>query len=342
LSEFYIVPGSAIGDILADCRDRVLDIVREVYLLHHQGRTVNPNSYFLRFPDRPRDRVIALPAYVDGTINKIGIKWIASFPGNLGTGLDRASAVIVLNDSETGYPVACLEGAQISAHRTAASAALAAKLLSGDAQQASQQGGAQGGAQAGRLAFVGGGVIARNILEYLLAVDFPMTEITCFDVTADRARSFMEQAAVLTGVPVRQAECVAQAVECDTVVFATTSAAPHVDLNTPLRPGQLLLHISLRDLAPELLLNAYNIVDDVDHCLRAGTSPHLAEQLTGTRDFVTGTLGGILAGEVRLAADRPVIFSPFGLGSLDLAVGSFVLDAANRRGTAMAIPGFFR
>jgi N-[(2S)-2-amino-2-carboxyethyl]-L-glutamate dehydrogenase len=328
LSEFHVVSGASVANILADGKDQVLDAVRQAYLLHHQGRTVNPNSYFLRFPDRLRDRVIALPAYVDGTINQIGIKWIASFPDNLAIGLERASAVIILNDSATGYPVACLEGSKISAHRTAASAVLAATELACDAQ-------------AGRLAFVGTGVIARTILAYLRAVDFPMAEVTCFDIAADRAREFMTYATALTEAPVREAECIGQAIECDTVIFATTTSVPYVDADVKLRPGQLLLNISLRDLPPELLPDAYNIVDDIDHCLRAGTSPHLAEQLTGSRDFVTGTLGGVLAGEVRLAADRPVIFSPFGLGTLDLAVGSLVLAEARRRGVALAIPGFF-
>jgi N-[(2S)-2-amino-2-carboxyethyl]-L-glutamate dehydrogenase len=84
------------------------------------------------------------------------------------------------------------------------------------------------------------------------------------------------------------------------------------------------------------------VVDDVDHCLKAGTSPHLAEQLSGGREFVTGTLGGVLAGDVRLGPERerPVIFSPFGLGVLDLGVGSYVLAQALRRDTAMAVPGF--
>lgn len=328
LSNFHVVPGSVIDDILADSKEHVLNIVRETYLLHHQGHTVNPNSYFLRFPNKPRDRVIALPVYVNGSVNRIGIKWVSSFPDNLLSGLSRASAVLIINDSETGYPVACLEGAQISAARTAASAALAAKLLARDTQM-------------GRLAFVGTGVIARSILEYLDEASFPVSEVTCFDLAADRARAFMAQVAAVTDAPVYQADLIDEAIECDTVVFTTTAAEPYVGADTKLRPGQLILNISLRDLAPELLLNSDNVVDDVDHCLRAGTSPHLAEQLSGTREFVTGTLGDVLSNDVTLAPERPVIFSPFGLGSLDLAVGSYVLAEACRRGTALPIPGFF-
>ena len=52
-----------------------------------------------------------------------GIKWIGSFPDNVARNVPRASAVLLLNDFETGYPFACLEAAQISAARTAASAA---------------------------------------------------------------------------------------------------------------------------------------------------------------------------------------------------------------------------
>jgi ornithine cyclodeaminase len=47
----------------------------------------------------------------------------------------------------------------------------------------------------------------------------------------------------------------------------------------------VVLHISLRDLAPEILLASANIVDDIEHCLKANTSPHLTEQLIGNRDF---------------------------------------------------------
>jgi len=102
-----------------------------------------------------------------------------------------------------------------------------------------------------------------------------------------------------------------------------------------------VLHVSLRDLAPEILLASANVVDDVQHCLQANTSPHLAEQLTGNRDFLDGTLDDVLAGRVRLPAGRPAVFSPFGLGVLDLAVGKYVYDEAARSGQLHLIDGFF-
>ena len=47
-----------------------------------------------------------------------------------------------------------------------------------------------------------------------------------------------------------------------------------LDPNT-FKAGQVVLNISLRDIAPEIILNACNVFDDVEHCMKANTSPHL-------------------------------------------------------------------
>jgi ornithine cyclodeaminase/alanine dehydrogenase-like protein (mu-crystallin family) len=103
----------------------------------------------------------------------------------------------------------------------------------------------------------------------------------------------------------------------------------------------VVLHISLRDLAPEILLASTNIVDDVEHCLKADTSTHLVEQRTGSRDFLAGTLVDVLTGRVTVSADRTVVFSPFGLGVLDLAVGKYVYDQVVSAGELHIVDDFF-
>lgn len=238
--------------------------------------------------------------------------------------------MLILNDYATGYPIACLESAGISAARTAVSAALAVDVLAGDRP-----------ANAGRVAFVGAGVIARTILEHLVAAKTAIGAVSCFDLSPARATDLLAHAASLIDVPTTRAESLDEVFAADVVVFATTAAEPYVPADTELRPGQLLLNISLRDLPPEVLLSSDNVVDDVDHCLKAATSPHLAEQLSGGRDFITGTLGAAMAGRVRLDPARPTVFSPFGLGVLDVAVGVYVLEAARLAGTAVSIPDFF-
>jgi N-[(2S)-2-amino-2-carboxyethyl]-L-glutamate dehydrogenase len=127
----------------------------------------------------------------------------------------------------------------------------------------------------------------------------------------------------------------------DLVIFATIAGQPHITDPSWFTHNPLVLHISLRDLTPQILLTATNIVDDIDHCLKADTSPHLAEQLTGNRDFLAGTLNDVITGHTTIPPDQPTIFSPFGLGVLDLAVGKYVYDQITTSGNLHIINDFF-
>ncbi|MYS93519.1 MULTISPECIES: 2,3-diaminopropionate biosynthesis protein SbnB [Streptomyces] len=323
---FEVVAGEAVRQQLDQHRDEVVDIVERTYRDHQAGETINPDSYFLRFPEKPDSRIIALPALLRADVQLAGIKWIASFPKNVAAGRPRASAVLILNDYETGYPIACLEAANISSARTAASAAVAARALRPE------------GLAGGRVAVVGGGVIARNICEYLHVVGCRPDTYLVHDIHEPSGKLLAEHLNE-RGRTARFTPDLDEALDADVVVFATTALEPYVTRS--FRPGQLVLNVSLRDLAPEVVLGAHNILDDVDHCLKANTSPHLAEQLVGNRDFVDGTLADVLNGDVTVDGSKPVIFSPFGLGVLDLAVGAYALDKARAAGQTTAIPGFF-
>jgi hypothetical protein len=120
------------------------------------------------------------------------------------------------------------------------------------------------------------------------------------------------------------------------MVFATVAGQP------PVRELSWFEHnpLVLRDLAPEIVLASTNIIDDIELCLKADTSPHLAEQLTGNRDFLTGTLDDVMAGRVSVPTTGPWS-SPFGLGVLDLAFGENVYDELLRSGELHTIDDFF-
>ncbi|OKK04790.1 ornithine cyclodeaminase [Streptomyces sp. CB03234] len=330
---FAVITGEQVADTLTGNEKLVVEVVEETYRLHGRGDSVNPPSYFLRFPDRPSSRIIALPASIGGAKSTDGIKWISSFPENVAAGIPRASAVLILNDHDTGYPFACLESSIISASRTAASAALAADRLSTPAR----------GGRPRRVGFIGTGLIARYIHHYLQATDWAFDAIGVHDLSAEHAASFAGYLGDTSGdaaVTVHDnAEDLVRG--SDLVILATVAGTPHLHDPSWFGHNPLVLNVSLRDLAPEILLASTNVLDDVEHCLKADTSPHLVEQLTGNRDFVDGTLFDVLEGRLTPPADRPVVFSPFGLGVLDLALGRLVHDQLHASGRLAVVDGFF-
>jgi N-[(2S)-2-amino-2-carboxyethyl]-L-glutamate dehydrogenase len=328
---FAVITGAQVQQALQGREKEIVDLVEETYRLHGAGDTVNPPSFFLRFPDRPSSRIIGLPASIGGRVRVDGLKWISSFPGNVGAGVPRASAVLILNDHDSGYPFACLESSVISATRTAASAASAADWLSRDRQRPR------------RVGFFGVGLIARYIHTFLAATGWSFDEVGLYDLSAESTEGFrghLDRSGAEGRITVHDsAEDLIRG--SDLVVFATVAAEPHVHDPAWFDHHPVVLHISLRDLAPEILLTSTNIVDDVEHCLKANTSPHLAEQLTGNREFLDGTLDDVMGGRVPVPADRTVVFSPFGLGVLDLAVGKDVYDAVADAGDLHVVEGFF-
>lgn len=331
IQPFHVIPGAAIKHILSGLHQEAIEIVAQTYLTHERGETVNPDSYFLRFPEEPANRIIALPAAIvdsEGDQSVSGIKWIASYPDNIKSGIARASAVLILNDPHTGYPYALLEGALISAIRTAASAVLGAWWLNGQKKSAQT------------LSIIGGGVIARNIVQTFIDDDWSFASVGIHDLNVESAQALSAFGAQL-GLPDVRTISLDDALCADIVVFATSAGSPYVNERGTFHAGQIVLNISLRDIGPDIIEQSYNYFDDVTHCLKANTSPHLAEQKFGHRDFVTGTVAQLIRGDVHVATDKPLIYSPFGMGILDLALGRMVHDIAVKDGSAVQIPSFF-
>jgi 2,3-diaminopropionate biosynthesis protein SbnB len=326
---FRVIPGSCVERVLASRRNQVFDAVEAAYRLYASGDAVNPDSCFLRYPDNPSARIIALPAHLGGAVQQSGIKWVSSFPDNRASNLARASAVLILNDAKTGYALACIEGSLISATRTAASAALAAEHLSPTPFE-------------GSLSVIGTGIIARTTIEWLLFRQWTFRTIHLYDLDHKEAehlstwlRDRHNQHAEIHD---RLDDAIGNA---SMVLFTTTALAPYLADERLFEHCPTVLHLSLRDICTNVILASQNIVDDVDHCLTARTSVHLTELEAGHRNFVSGTLVDVLEKKVAPDPARPRIFSPFGLGVLDVAVGHLVLEATRSSDGAIEIPNFF-
>lgn len=329
--DILVLGGRDVDELLSGREAEIVEVIAKAYIVHSEGQSSLPHSTFLRFPGDEVNRIIALPAFLGDHFEVAGLKWISSFPGNLERGLARASALLILNDRDNGRPQVILEGSIISARRTAASAALAAsKLLAGKHPEP--------------VGLIGAGAINYEIAQFVRIL-CGANRFLLYDLDTARAD---RMAATLGNGPGGGEARVAASVEevlasCPLVSFATTATRPHVTGLSGCPPEATILHVSLRDLAPEAILACDNVVDDADHVCRAQTSLHLAEQATGGRDFIRCTLADILRGRapVRRGDGSVAVFSPFGLGILDVALGKLVVESARAARCGTTISSFF-
>lgn len=328
---FSLINGRDVSKILEGNMSSVYELIKKTYLLHQKNETVNPKSHFLKFPKKPQSRIIALPAYIGKDLNIAGIKWIASNPKNVEKGFPRASAVLILNDYETGYPFACIEASIISAVRTAASAVLGAEYLLGNIKKIK------------KIGFIGNGVISKHILNCFLKTNWKIKEVLLFDKSQDNSLKFSEEIKKNHNIEVTLVNSNDELIsQCEIIVFTTTSQEPYVKDLKLFQHNPVVLNISLRDLDPQIILNSNNVVDDINHILDANTSVHLAQQKVGHSNFINGTIGELIEKKyVVLDKNKPSIYSPMGLGILDIALGKYIFDKSALCKEKISISNFF-
>ncbi|MBE2232692.1 MAG: ornithine cyclodeaminase family protein [Anaerolinea sp.] len=181
----------------------IIDALAEAFHLHGEGKVEMPPKPGVH--SRPDAFIHAMPCYIPGP-EAIGVKWVAGYPDNPQRGLPYINGLLVLNDADTGLPLAVMDCTWITAKRTGAATALAARYLARPDSQT--------------VGILGCGVQGRSNLE-ALRVLFPIQRVMAYDRTQENARRFADD----VGEPGRLAVTVVddprQAVSgCDIVVTA--------------------------------------------------------------------------------------------------------------------------
>ena len=329
MNEINIIKAKEIASILSNKENEIMEIVVNAYVEHKYGVSSLPHSIFLRFPENKRNRIIGLPAYLGGEYNIAGMKWISSFPANTERNIERASAVLLVNELDTGHVKAILESSIISAKRTAGSAAVAAKLLHSKEDEDT-------------IGFVGCGRINEEMYRFMRAAFPSLKKIVLYDLSKERAEKFLEVIRPMGEIEAEIVNSVSEAfAAAELTVFATTVGEPYVFDISECNENSTILNISLRDFDPEVVLKCDNVVDDLDHVCRENTSIHLTANKTGNTDFVRCGIADVInKKQPGRSGGKPVMFSPFGLGVLDIALGKYVLEKADEAGMGTVIEDF--
>ena len=272
----------------------------------------------------------AMPAHLrggdqSGAEDLVGMKWIAGFPSNNALGLPALSALVVLNDPDSGAPIAILDGGPITASRTAAVSGLAIRLF------------APGASGRGlRAAIIGAGVQGRShlpVLGHLL----PGVELTIFDRHPERAAALAGLARGTEGIRAAgTAPTGRDAVHGADIVITAASFGPllQVMTNDWLSAATLVVPIDYATYcAAEVARDAaLFVVDD-----RAQFLSHRAAGLFDGYPDPSATLGEVLL----CGRPRPsgrVVVTHLGVGLADLVFADAILKAAQQRGIGMLLP----
>lgn len=197
----------------------VIDAVESAFHEHGEGRVEMPPKPGIH--TRPDSFLHAMPAFAPA-LGAAGIKWVGGYPDNPPHGLPYITGLIVLNDEETGIPLAAMDCTWITAARTAAASAVAARYLAR--------------ADSKRVGILGCGVQGRSHVEALREI-FALREVIAYDVSPDAAARFAVEVSKRWRLQVVLATQPREAVQgCDIVVTAgPILRQPHATI----KPGWL-------------------------------------------------------------------------------------------------------
>jgi ornithine cyclodeaminase/alanine dehydrogenase-like protein (mu-crystallin family) len=245
-----------------------------------------------------------------------GAKVAGLHPANLAAGRPVIQGVVILFDHRTGTPLALVDGAEITALRTAAASGLATRLLARE--------------DAHTLGLLGYSVQADAHLEAICAVR-DIREVRVWGRSAERARQFVGRHAATTGARLLAAATAREAAACD-IVCAVTAAREPVILGEWVEPGA---HINLvgahaanaREADTALISRARVYVDS-----SAGAFSEAGDILIPLaegaieRSHVVGEIGALLLGRVagRSRSEEVTVYKSLGTVAQDLVAAHLV------------------
>jgi ornithine cyclodeaminase/alanine dehydrogenase-like protein (mu-crystallin family) len=181
----------------------IINALEKMFREKGEGRVEMPPKPGIH--TRPDAFIHAMPAYIPA-LESAGMKWVSGYPENRKRGLPYITGLLILNDAETGVPLSVMDCVWITAMRTGAATAVAAKYL---AQPDSEV-----------VGILGCGVQGRSNLE-ALDVLFPLRRVLAYDVDAEAQRRYVQEMSERFGLEVVPVQEPKQAVAgCDLVVTA--------------------------------------------------------------------------------------------------------------------------
>jgi len=294
----------------------IIDLVDTAFREKGEGRVEMPPKPGIH--PRPESFIHAMPASIPA-LHAAGVKWVSGFPANPARGLPYISGLVVLNDDDTGLPLAVMDCTWITGHRTGAATALAARHLARPDSET--------------VAVVGCGVQGRTNLIALAAL-FPVRKVFAYDVVPEAAARYA--ADMTTALEV---EVVTVTAPRDAVVAAemVVTAGPLLKHPTPvigadwLQPGAFASAVDFDSYwKPDALSQIDKLATDdlpqFDYYRKVGYFQRTPAPYASLDEIVVGRRPG------RETEDERTMAMNLGLAIEDMAVAPEIYRRAVERG----------
>jgi alanine dehydrogenase len=303
---------------LADC----IEAVERAFRLYGEGKTHAPVMTGIHSSDggfHIKAGVLPLgQSYFAAKIN-------ANFPENRQRwSLPTIQGVIVLCDARNGRPLAILDSIEITALRTAAATAVAAKYLA---------------RRESKIATICGCGDQGTVQLQALVQVLKLQKAFVYDIDEGKASELARECSAKLGIPVQATKDLNRATEESDICVTCTSSRQGFLNRQHIRPGTFIAavgadHPEKQELMPELMASGKIVVDILEQCASSGDLHHAIRSGAVSRSDVHAELGEVVAGKKpgRTSQEEIIIFDSTGMALQDVAAAALVYEKAEQAG----------
>jgi alanine dehydrogenase len=298
-----------------------MDVVEKAFKQHGLKKVQMPPKTYLYFKKHNGD-LRTMPAFLEEQ-DITGVKIVNVHPDNLGKGLPTVMALMVLNSTSTGAPLAVMDGTHLTNIRTGAAGGVAAKYLARPDSKV--------------VGMVGAGNQARTQLLALAQV-FDIEQVRITSMSMSESEIFVKAMESYVKFEILTTSSVEEVCDCDILVTTTPVRSPLVRSEW-VKPGTHINAIGAdakgkEELDPQILTRAMIVVDDIAQASHSGEVNVPLSTGVISDDDIYGELGEVVAGikPGRTAEDEITVFDSTGLAIQDVATANLVYGKAVERG----------
>lgn len=294
--------------------DIAISLIEDSFNDVAKGLTDMPAKVYLDLPQFSGD-FRAMPAY-NSRLNVAGIKWVNSHANNTAKGKPAVMALLILNNPETGEPLAILDAGELTAIRTGAAGGVAAKWLANPGSTS--------------IGLIGCGKQAYYQARALLEVSKPNT-IHLYDIHTHSMTRLKDMLAPHFSGVIHCCSTPEEAVTYSQILVTTTPGSSPIVRYEWVQPGTHINAIGAdaqgkQELDPRLLQEGKIIVDDFEQASHSGEVNMAFSNGLLTSDDLSISISDIVSGKHkgRLTPDDITIFDSTGLAIQDIAAGAYL------------------